>query len=102
MRQPKGVITASGLLVAMPGARHIAEIMTKLAEVREAGIAANVGVSYYTHSLEVHILKVDQNAYSVMAVVNCVGTFLKIVSPGSMLAQSPVFQYSTEEAKIKS
>ena len=48
--------TASGLLVAMP-ARHIAEIMTKLAEVREAGIAANVGASYYTHSLEVRILR---------------------------------------------
>jgi len=37
-----------------------------------------------------------------MAVVNCVGTFLKIVSPGSTFAQSPAFQYSTEEAKIKS
>ena len=86
----------------MPGARHIAEIMTKLAEVREAGIAANVGVSYYTHSLEVRILRVDQNAYSVMAVVNCVGMFLKIMSPGRTLAQSPAFQDSTEEAKIKS
>jgi len=55
LRQPRGV-TASGLLVAMP-ARHIAEIMTKLAKVREAGIAANVGASYYTHSLEVRILR---------------------------------------------
>ena len=54
-------IASCGMLVAMPGAAQIKDLVKTLREVKEAGVAAHIGASYYTRGTEVAAMCVDQN-----------------------------------------
>lgn len=88
------------MLVAMPGAESVKDMVKTLREVRAAGAAALIGANYYLKGTRKRAHRVDQNSDAVKKMVTCVGAFLHTVAPRCTLASSPAFADALEEAIV--
>jgi hypothetical protein len=86
------------MLVAMPGVEGIPLLKATLEEAKELSVGAHEGAAYYTRGTRNRTARIDQNADNHNTLVTCAGAFLKIVAPGSTLAQSPAFSQAEDEA----
>ena len=74
--------------------------MKTLRDMRDVGVAAHIGAGYYLRDTGKGPLRVDQNSDQIRNMVMCAGAFLHIVAPEYMLASSPTFADSLEEAMV--
>lgn len=88
------------MLVVIPGAESVRDMVKTLREVKASGAAAHIGANYYLKGTRKRALRVDQNRDAVKKVVTCVGAFLHTVAPGCTLASSPAFTDTLEEAIV--
>lgn len=83
-----------GILVVMPGVEGIPH--ARRSQGARRGRAC--GCCILHKRTRNRTTRIDQNADSHNTLVTCAGAFLKIVAPGSTLAQSPAFSQAEDEA----
>ena len=94
-------IASNGLLCAMPGVGSVAKMKIVLRKVERKGVAAHVGATYYLSHTKVKPYNADQNRDEFHNAQMCAGAYMKIVAPGSTLAQSPAFTNAIDEANAE-
>jgi len=73
-------------------------VLNMKSAIKEKGIAAHVGASYYLRHTKAKPYMANQNCDEFKPVIICSGVFTKIAAPKSTLVQSPAFTNAVDKA----